>query len=112
MQRKYRRRQMFALVEAYRKGNQSRREFCTRHNVSLSTFGWWQKRYRIARSAEKVGKTGSEPGFLRIMAAPQTASFELCFTDGTVMRFPAGIEDERLVSIFRQVRDGQRCSVS
>lgn len=111
MYKKDRRQQMFSLVEAYRASNQSRKEYCLAHKVPLSTFGWWQHQYRIAKHKAKAESSNNTPGFLRLVTSHVTGSFELCYPDGTTVRFPPGIENERFVSMVRQLRDGQRCSV-
>jgi len=39
-------RMMYALVESYEQSNQTRRDFCAAHSLPLSTFGYWQRKYR------------------------------------------------------------------
>ena len=42
-----------ALVSAFEKSGTSRRAFCARHAVALSTFDWWRKRLRaVPREAD------------------------------------------------------------
>ncbi|HDR04182.1 MAG TPA: hypothetical protein ENN84_02910 [Candidatus Marinimicrobia bacterium] len=41
-----RQRTMYALVESYAQSNQTRRDFCAAHSLPLSTFGYWQRKYR------------------------------------------------------------------
>ena len=38
--------QWVELMAAYEAGDLSRREFCERHGVAYSTFGYWRKRLR------------------------------------------------------------------
>ena len=33
-----------SLVEAFSRSDETRKQFCTRHGVALSTFDWWQRR--------------------------------------------------------------------
>ena len=48
---------MFSLVELYQQGDQTRRFFCEAHDISLSTFGYWQRKYR-ERHEEREGFMG------------------------------------------------------
>lgn len=34
------------LMRAYSRSGETRKHFCTRHGVALSTFAWWQRRLR------------------------------------------------------------------
>ena len=47
-----RKEEMFGLVESYRLGNQNRRDFCAQHNIPLSTFSYWQRKYRESEDQE------------------------------------------------------------
>jgi hypothetical protein len=39
-------------VNAHARSGETRRRFCARHDIALSTFAWWQQRVRAkARSA-------------------------------------------------------------
>lgn len=35
-----------ALMRAYSRSQETRKQFCTRHGVALSTFDWWRRRLR------------------------------------------------------------------
>lgn len=35
-----------ALILAQARGNETRKQFCARHSVALSTFDWWRRRLR------------------------------------------------------------------
>ncbi|HAE87151.1 TPA: hypothetical protein DCG86_03915 [Candidatus Marinimicrobia bacterium] len=48
---------MFTLVALYQQGNQTRQSFCEAHDISLSTFGYWQRKYR-ERHEQKEGFIG------------------------------------------------------
>jgi len=40
-------------VREYFQGRQTRKEFCTEHNINIGTFQWWIQRYRKNNDSEK-----------------------------------------------------------
>ena len=102
-----RRRQMFSLVEAHRRGGLSKKAFCQKHGVALSTFSWWQHEYRKS-DGRKDG--ASEPSTFMPVAGPVAgASVEYRFSDGSMVRIPCSVGQSTLVSILHVLRE-QSCS--
>lgn len=91
-----------ALVKGYARGDETRRAFCARHGVALSTFAWWQRRVRddahgvtstTARDASDAGAlfvelTSATPP----MATPSASAWdvELTLGAGVVLRVRRG----------------------
>lgn len=46
---------MYALMEQYEVGALKQREFCTKHGLKKSTFGYWLRKYRIREEQESSG---------------------------------------------------------
>jgi transposase-like protein len=59
--------QMFQLVERYKTGDQSQKEFCKAHGISVGTFQYWQRKYRDQHI------DANQASFQRIMVLPQEA---------------------------------------
>jgi hypothetical protein len=105
-----RRRQMFSLVEAHRRGGLSRKEFCSKHGVPISTFSWWQHEYRKnGRDVKSVSSSDESATFVPISGPHAGAAIEYQFSDGSVVRIPCSVGQSLLVSIVQGLR-GQRCS--
>lgn len=102
-----RRQQMFSLVEAHRSSGLARKEFCSKHRVSVSTFSWWQHEYRKSHSAQKP--MSQAPTFTPIAGPHASAEVEYQFADGSIVRIPCSVGQTTLVSILQGLR-AQRCS--
>ena len=103
-QRKKRRDQMRRLMKLYAQRDCTRREFCDRHHISLSSFSWWHKRLR---------KDSSPDSFVRVVAAgddqvsgfsfPATgehASVEISYPDGKRIKFSGAFSFEQMRSLL------------
>jgi len=72
---------MFALVAAWESADQTRIEFCRRHNLSVSVFAYWRKKY------VEQHKTVNQD-FKEIL--PQlNEQVEICYPNGVKINLPA-----------------------
>lgn len=46
---------MYALMEQYETGEMKQREFCLRHQIKKSTFGYWLRKYRTQEQKKRKG---------------------------------------------------------
>jgi hypothetical protein len=60
--------QWHALVSAFEKSGTSRRAFCARHGVALSTFDWWRKRLRAVPREAHAGRAERDALFVELTA--------------------------------------------
>lgn len=104
-----RRREMFALVEACDGSGLSRKEFCSRHGVGVSTFSWWRSEYRRCRRV-KEGADNASPSFVAVAGSAATQSVEYRYSDGATVRIPMSLGAAQVGSIVRELR-GAACSV-
>ena len=59
------------LIASFEHSGETRKQFCARHGISLSTFAWWQSRLRTQSSAT----ASKEPVFVELLPeAPVTAA--------------------------------------
>ena len=79
------------LIASFKHSGETRKQFCTRHGIALSTFAWWQSRLRTHSSR----MTSESPVFVELMReapmlkAPKpeaTLELELELGDGLVIR--------------------------
>lgn len=54
-----------SLVEAFARSGETRKQFCARHGVALSTFDWWQRRLR-GEHLRTAGVIGSPALFVEL----------------------------------------------
>lgn len=91
-----------ALVGAFEVSGLSRRAFCARHEVSVSTFDWWRKRLRDEPREVPAVRAAAEALFVELGAPPAaTASdarravaawdLELELGAGLVLRLRRGV---------------------
>ena len=74
---------MFDLVEQWQQSGKNQKQFSEGHNIKLSTFGYWARKYRQQKAAEtgfaRIDLTGrSGPVF--------SARIEVELGDGTILR--------------------------
>jgi hypothetical protein len=110
MNRVTRRRRMFSLIELYESGTESRADFCTHHRLSLSTFSWWQRQYRLSRKGDSKPATLPPPSFIRVLPPVSSGVFELWLPDGCSVRFPSGIPGDEFVGLVSRLRADASCS--
>ena len=46
---------MYALMEEYERSSLKQREFCDKHGLKKSTFGYWLRKYRMGEQQERRG---------------------------------------------------------
>jgi hypothetical protein len=79
------------LISTFKRSGETRRAFCTRHGIALSTFAWWQGRERT-----RISTTPSAaPAFVELVPEVPTTTatkygtaldLELELGDGLVIR--------------------------
>jgi putative transposase len=89
-----------ALVAAFEQSSLSRRAFCARQGVSVSTFDWWRKRLNIESGGLPVACADSDALFVELSAplaatgaahaAPVAWDVELELGTGMVLRLRRG----------------------
>jgi putative transposase len=57
-----------ALVSAFKNSGMSRRAFCARHGVALSTFDWWRKRLGAVPREAAAGRAQADALFVELTA--------------------------------------------
>ncbi|MFH1759983.1 MAG: hypothetical protein ABIA63_02675 [bacterium] len=100
MIRKNRRQTMFKLVEQYQISGMLKRHFCTRHRIKLSTFSWWQHRYRKENNGSGK-KTSSRPLFIPVKGSIDLirSGFEYRFHDGSLLSIPATTAIQNIINL-------------
>jgi hypothetical protein len=70
---------MFALVEAWRAGEESKNDFCDRHQINVHTFSYWVGKY--TRNHQDEG------GFVELSTAASlpTARVRLTYPNGVIL---------------------------
>jgi len=82
--------EMRRMLEEFSRSGQTRREFCARHGLPLSTFDYWRRELR------------GKPGLVRVeVARPQTASFTLHLSNGRAIESSFGFAEEDLAQLIR-----------
>jgi len=83
---------MYAMIEAYlQEPGASQREFCTRRQITLSTFYYYLAKYR--QEQQNLSKTKPTGRFIPVTLPAQSASSggasacEIIWPDGVVVRF-------------------------
>lgn len=92
------------LVEEYRQSGLQQKEFCAKHNVSLSTLQFWLYR----RSKRTSGsESGSRPAFLPLEVvaspapqAPVGSLIEATTRSGVSVRFTVGTDPSYVAALL------------
>ena len=66
---------MFSLIEQWRAGGTTQKEFCRQHQIKLSTFGYWNTRYRRHQN-EQGG------GFVQVASSYSSQDIEIIYPNG------------------------------
>lgn len=95
-------------VEQYLHGELTLREYCTRHELSRSTFGYWRRKLRQAPSPTK---RETSVNIVRVDLTPapaaMSAPFEVMLGSGRCIRVPVDFDSaalQRLVVTLERVR--------
>lgn len=75
---------MFALVAQWQSSGETQKAFCTQHNVPVSVFAYWLRRYRDHRAEERDESGGFVPVH---MATSGSFAIEMALPSGVVLRF-------------------------
>jgi transposase-like protein len=87
-----RRSEMRKIVEAFRSGGLTRREFCGQRGIALTTFDYWRSQFR------------SKPGLVKVeVARPEEAaqSLTLRLANGRSIETLGRFDEEELARLIR-----------
>ena len=79
---------MGRVLEEYKKGGQTRREFCQRRGIGLGTFDYWRRIHARRPKLVQVEVTAPEPGpgFTLSLANGRRIDCSWRFADGELAR--------------------------
>lgn len=93
---------------AYQRSGLSIKAYCEKHSVSLSTFHYWRKRYRM-RPASLPGDK-ARPTFMDIGTfGVSDRACEVHFPGGVKVTVHAGSSPDQVVSILRVISELNKC---
>ena len=75
---------MFPLVEQWQSSGQTQKAFCGEHDISVSVFAYWLRRYRDQQDSLDAGQAGFVPVRMDVSAP---AALEVALPSGAVLRF-------------------------
>ena len=87
---------------AWERSSLSQREYCRRHGLKLSTFGYWRRRQ--TQSSQPAAQATE---FVKISAAtgaPRSSGLELVIGDEVIVRIGNHLDPELLIEVVRAVR--------
>ena len=95
-------------VEQYLQGELTLREYCTHHELSRSTFGYWRRKLRQAASPTKV-ESAIHIARVELSSAPAVmrAPFEVVLHSARCIRVPMDFDSaalQRLVVTLERLR--------
>jgi hypothetical protein len=91
------------LVSEYEHDGLTQKEFCEKHDVSLSTFQYW--RYKQAKTASKFD-VNSRAAFvpIEVVASPAPkapdGTVEASLRSGVTVRFPVGTDTQYVAELL------------
>ena len=90
----------FTLIRECEENNQSQRDFCKAHNLKISTFGYWRKKYIRAQNQTVDDRSKSTSGtFLTLTSS--ISSFEVIYPNGVRIQIPSGTPANQLSALIR-----------
>ena len=93
---------------AQKQSGLSIRAYCEKHSVSLSTFHYWRKRYRLPRNRQMESK--SKAGFVDMgILELNSRVCEVHFPSGLKVTMHPGTTPEQLGSLLRAVAELGQC---
>lgn len=82
--RHHNRHTMLQLIQQYMESNVKQKEFCSTHEISISRFHYWHKRYK-----EQFDQGGFVPVQIHKGTKKSSgASFEIQYPNGVILRLP------------------------
>jgi hypothetical protein len=95
-----------ALVKLFRASGMTRRAFCSRNKIALSTLDWWLRKVRDEQSGSSDSvKEKSMPLFIPITherSGANSNTIELHFPDGRKLILPTTVGIEDVVRLVRE----------
>jgi len=90
---------MFSLIEVWKKGEQSQREFCKEKDLDYNQFQYWLRRYKQANGI--VSKPRASFARIKVPVGLSTASsMELVYPDGKRIIFHQPVDPTFLRSLL------------
>jgi hypothetical protein len=95
-----------ALVKLFRASGMTRRAFCSRNKIALSTLDWWLRKLRDEQNGSSVPAEEKKiPLFIPITherSGAHGSVVEIHFPDGRKLILPASVGIEDVVRIVRE----------
>ena len=86
--------EMRKVMEEFSRSGQSRREFCAKRGIPVTTFDYWRLRLRPQRP--------SQPRLVKVeVARAQAASFTLRLANGRAIEGSLAFDEDDLVRLIR-----------
>ena len=99
-------RRRHALVESFRASGMTRKAFCQRNKIALSTLAWWLRKLRDGQTDSPDSTAGKTlPLFIPITHERSVANvggIELHFPDGRKLILPVTTETNDVIRIVRE----------
>jgi len=86
--------EMFALVAQWGNSGLSQKAFATQHNLSVSKFGYWVRKYRSHQGPPSEG-------FISLQPVLACSMFEIHYPNGVVLKTPTGLTFSDLSSLIK-----------
>jgi len=90
---------MFPLIDEYRAGNLTQKQFCQRHNLPLWTFHYWLRKYRKQPIASAT-PAAFVPVRIAKTAGPVQPNCEIVYPNGVTLRFHHPVEPDLLSQLI------------
>jgi hypothetical protein len=86
--------EMQKVMEEFSRSGQTRREFCAKRGIAVTTFDYWRLRLRRQRP--------SQPRMVKVeVAQPQAANFTLRLGNGRAIEGSFAFDEDDLVRLIR-----------
>lgn len=78
---------MFSLVDQWKISDMTQQQFCTEHDLKVSTFAYWVAKHK------KAGSGNSDGGFVGVNVSGLAESTPVCiaYPNGVVVSCPANL---------------------
>lgn len=101
--RSEKRKQMFHLIETYKKSQLTQKSFCTEHDLKMPVFRYWLRKYRQSDALNKPAsfipvEIGSD------REAPDTSACILEYPNGTILHLNRLPDIQTLGQLIRLAR--------
>lgn len=95
--------QMYALIRKWKSSGLAQVNFCQEHQISISTFGYWRKKY-LREETTSENKSQMIPVHIQpqeiMETVNQSESLEIVYPNGVRIVCPARIETSRVKDLI------------